>query len=101
MTLEGSTPILSLAVAENLVLTGSLDGQCRLWTVSAGCGSMFQVFEAGEAVRSVAISRDGGHILCGDAAGSCRFWNLKTQKSQQVYLHRGEPILNVMLHSLD
>lgn len=104
MTLPASAPVLSLAVAENLVLTGSLDGQCRLWTVSAGCGSggsVFQVFEAGEAVRSVAISRDGDHILCGDAAGSCRFWNLKTQKSQQVYLHRGEPILNVMLHSLD
>ncbi|CAL1127692.1 unnamed protein product [Cladocopium goreaui] len=100
-TLSGSAPILSLAVCpvEDLVLTGSLDGRCRLWELSTG--SMSQVFEAGEAVRSVAISRDGCHILCGDADGSCRFWNLKTRKSKQVYLQRGEPILSVMLHSLD
>lgn len=100
MTLSGHAPILTLAVClvENLVLTGSLDGRCRLWALSTRAS---QVFEAGEAVRSVAISRDGCHILCGDADGSCKFWNRKTEKCRQISLQRGEPILSVMLHSLE
>jgi WD40 repeat protein len=80
--------------------TGGEEGIVRLWNTSiqgpqkpAILGGWGKVAEAGDAVRSIAFSRDGNWLVAGYTSGKLMLWNLKQEAQAPQPLAGGRDIV--------
>lgn len=94
---EGS--VIAVALAGNVLLTGSTDGTAKLWRLSDG--SLIHTLGGhGGAVNAVDLSPDGSLALTGSADGIARRWNRHSGALETTYVGHSDEVLSVAFSSV-
>jgi WD40 repeat protein len=86
-------PVLAVALAENLVLSGSADGTATVRDLSSGRVVPLPGGH-GNIVRSVSLSRDGRFALTASADGTAKVWESAGGRLVSVLTGHGDAILD-------
>lgn len=82
-------------VDEDLLVTGTEDGELVLWQPSTGSVRSTVTTEEGASIRALAVSPDGTLIATGADDGSVLLWSSETLALEQRLDHHGAPAYGV------
>ncbi|MDX5437216.1 MAG: WD40 repeat domain-containing protein, partial [Pontibacter sp.] len=77
-------PVLALAYTQNLLVSGSQDGQVMLWNAATGALEKKIAAHRGP-VNALALSPDGNLVASAGADHLVKVWNLATGKEEAVF----------------